>query len=125
MLQRVLLLGFAGALGTVARHGLAGLIHRWAGTSYPCGTLAVNPVGCFMAGLLWSLFEHRWPVPSETRVLVLVGFMGAFTTFSSFIMETNELFQAAGWFPAMGNILLQNGLGLMALVGGFALGRLV
>ncbi len=123
MLYKLLLLALAGSLGTLARYGLAGLIHRTAGTTFPWGTLAVNVLGCFLAGLLWSLFESRWPVTSATRTIVLVGFMGAFTTFSAYILETGALARSAEWLPAMGNIALQNGLGFIALIAGAALAR--
>src|SRR3990172_253106 len=82
MIHKLALLALAGSLGTLARYGLAGLVHRYDGASFPWGTLAVNVTGCFLVGLLAALFESRWPVTGETRVILLVGFMGAFTTFS-------------------------------------------
>jgi fluoride exporter len=125
VLHKLVLLAVAGALGTLARYGLSGLVHRGGGTLFPWGTLAVNVLGCFLAGLLWSLFESRWPVTSETRTVVLVGFMGAFTTFSAYILETGAMVQSAEWLPALGNIALQNGLGFAALFTGAALARLL
>jgi CrcB protein len=86
--------------------------------------VAVNLIGCFLAGLLWTLFETRWAVTGETRTLVLVGFMGAFTTFSAMIFETGELLRSAEWVFAIANMLIQNGLGFIALFAGFTLGRL-
>jgi len=77
-----------------------------------------------LAGLLWTLFENRWAVSGETRTLVLVGFMGAFTTFSAIILETNELLRSAEWVHAAANINMQNGLGFLALFAGVALGRM-
>ena len=125
MTTRLLWLALAGAAGTLARYGIAGLIQRYAGASFPWGTLAVNVSGCFMAGTLWSLFEYRWPVSGEVRAVALIGFMGALTTFSGFALETSELLRAAEWLRAAGNILAQNGLGLAALLAGLALGRLL
>ncbi len=124
-MQKLAWLVLAGALGTLARYGLAGFIHRINGTSFPWGTMVVNLTGCFLAGLLWSLFENRWAVSGETRTIVLVGFMGAFTTFSAFILETGELLRSAEWLHAAANITVQNGLGVVALFIGAALGRLV
>jgi CrcB protein len=95
MFHKVILLALAGATGTLARYGLAGFVHRISGASFPFGTLAVNVIGCFMAGLLWTLFEHRWSVPGETRAILMLGFLGAFTTFSAFILETGELIRSA------------------------------
>ena len=77
-----------------------------------------------MAGLLWTLFQNRWPVSGETRTIVLVGFMGAFTTFSAYILETGEMLRSAEWIYAIGNMVLQNGLGIAALIAGTMLGRL-
>jgi CrcB protein len=125
MIQKLLCLALAGALGTLARYGLAGFVHKVNGVSFPWGTLAVNLTGCFLAGLLWTVFENRWPVSAETRIIVLVGFMGAFTTFSAFILETGELVRAAEWVYAAANIMMQNGLGFAALFVGTALGRMI
>lgn len=125
MWQKLLLLCAAGSLGTLARYGLAGLVQRAAGVSFPWGTLAVNVSGSFAAGVLWSLFQERLPLHGETRIIVMVGFMGAFTTFSAFMVETGELVRAAEWSRAALNLGLQNGLGLTALFLGLALGRAV
>ena len=125
MLQKLGLLALAGALGTLARYGLAGFVHRINGASFPWGTVAVNLTGCFLAGLLWMLFENRWPVPGETRTLVLVGFMGAFTTFSALVLESSELLRSAEWMHAAANVGVQIGLGFVALFAGAVLGRMV
>lgn len=123
MTQRIILLCIAGAAGTLCRYGLAGMIHRIAGTGFPWGTLTVNIMGCFAAGLALALFEHRWPVAPETRIIIMLGFMGAFTTFSTYMLESGELIRTAQYFSAAANIFLQNGLGFAALLAGIALGR--
>lgn len=125
MIQKFLLLALAGSFGTLARYGLAGFVQRINGPSFPWGTLAVNILGCFLAGFLWNLFENRWAVSGETRAIVLVGFMGAFTTFSAFILETGQLMRSSEWMYAAGNLALQNGLGFFALFAGIALARLI
>jgi len=122
-MHKLVLLMLAGSAGTLARYAMAGTVHRLSGAGFPWGTLAVNLTGCFLAGLLWALFEHRWPVHAETRTLVMVGFMGAFTTFSAFILETGELMRSAQWMHVAANLTLQNGLGFAALFLGMALGR--
>ncbi len=124
MMQKLAWLALAGALGTLARYGLAGFIHKINGVSFPWGTVVVNLMGCFLAGLFWSLFENRWPVSGETRTLILVGFMGTFTTFSALILESGELFRSAEWLRSAANLTMQNGLGFFALFVGAALGRL-
>ena len=123
MAQRIILLCIAGAAGTLCRYGLSVLTHRIAGTAFPWGTLAVNIIGCFGAGLLWALFEHRWLIAPETRIIILIGFMGAFTTFSTYMLESAELIRTAQYFSAAANLFLQNGVGLIALLAGIAIGR--
>ena len=125
MLAKIFPIALAGAAGTLSRYALAGWVHRMNATSFPWGTLAVNLSGCFVAGLLWSLFENRWPVSGETRAIIMIGFMGAFTTFSAFILETGELVRAAQWLAAAANIAAQNGLGFIGLMAGIMLGRMV
>ncbi len=125
MLQRVLLIALAGAAGTLSRYGLSGLAQRLGGASFPFGTLAVNTTGCFLAGLFWVLFEHRWPVTAETRTIIMIGFMGAFTTFSSYVLESGELFRSSQWLYGAGNLILQNVLGFGMLLLGAAAGRLI
>jgi CrcB protein len=122
--KKLLFIALAGCVGTLSRYGLVGLVHRLNIFSFPLGTLAVNVTGCFLAGMLWALFESRWPVSGETRTIILVGFMGAFTTFSAYILETGELMRSSEWLYAFGNIALQNGLGFMALFTGALLGRM-
>jgi len=125
MIQKLLLIGLAGALGTLARYGLSGIVQRIAGGTLPWGTLAVNVTGCFLAGLIWALIENRITVSGETRAIILIGFMGAFTTFSTFVLETGELMRDAEWFRAFGNLALQNIIGVLALFAGFAIARYV
>jgi len=124
MIQKLVLLALAGAVGTLARYGLSGLVHRIDGVTFPWGTIVVNVLGCFIVGLLWSLFENRWTISGETRIIILVGFIGAFTTFSAMILESSELIRSAEWFRAVGNITIQNVVGFIALFGGSVLGRL-
>ena len=125
MIQKFAWLAVAGAMGTLSRYGLAGFVNRLNGVSFPWGTVTVNLTGCFLAGLLWSAFAYRWPVSAETRTIILVGFMGAFTTFSTFIFESGELLRSAEWLRLTLNMVMQNGLGIFALFMGTALGRLV
>lgn len=125
MIWKFACLALAGALGTLVRYGIAGFVYRIKGTSFPWGTLAVNLTGCFLAGLLFVLFENRWSVSGETRIFVLVGFMGAFTTFSAFMLETGELLRSAEWMYAASNVAMQNGLGFVALFAGVVLGRML
>lgn len=119
-------LAVAGICGTLARYGLGGFVNsRLPGAAFPWGTLAVNGIGCFAFGLVWPLAEERLLISGETRQIVLIGFMGAFTTFSSFAFETAQLLRDAEWMLAMGNIMSQNVLGIAFMFLGMAVGRMV
>jgi len=124
-LEKLVWIGLAGLLGTYMRYGLSGAVQRACGTSFPCGTLAVNITGCFLFGLVWSLAEDRLSISGEMRTVILIGFMGAFTTFSSFAFETVQLARGAEWALALGNILAQNTIGLACLFLGLVAGRLL
>ena len=125
MNQKLFWLALAGALGTLARYGVAGTAQRAFGGEFPWGTLAANLVGCFLAGLFWSMAESRLSISGQMRTIVLMGFMGAFTTFSAFMLETGELLRDAQWSWALGNIALQNILGLILFFIGLGIGRFI
>jgi len=124
-MQKVLLLAAAGGLGTLCRYGLAGLVQRWTDSMFPWGTATVNIIGCFLFGMLWVVMEERFSVSPETRVIVLTGFMGAFTTFSTYMFETQRLLEDSQYLAAFGNLGLQNGVGLAAVILGLSLGKLI
>jgi CrcB protein len=119
---KLLWIGAAGALGTLARYGLAGIVQRHAGGSFPFGTAAVNIAGCLLAGFLWALAENRLNLGGEIRACVFIGFMGAFTTFSTFILETTELLRSGEYLYAAGNIVFQNAAGVFAFILGMTAG---
>jgi CrcB protein len=125
VLHKLLLIAVAGGLGSLARYGLSSLVQNWTGSVFPFGTVAVNILGCFVFGILVAVSEGRFAVSPETRAMILVGFMGAFTTFSTFIFETAALLEKSQWWLALGNMSLQNFVGLAALILGLLLGRLV
>jgi len=124
-LHKLLLLALAGACGTLARYGLSGAVHGVMGRDFPWGTAAVNLLGCLLFGLVFVLADERQLFRSELRLVLLVGFMGAFTTFSSLIFETGELLRGAQWAYAALNLLGQNILGFAAFYAGASLGRLI
>lgn len=123
MLQRLLLIALAGALGTIARYGLGGLVQKTLGA--PWGTLAVNVLGCFLFGVVWTLADERLVISQDTRVIMLGGFMGAFTTFSTFIFETGDFMRDSEWALATGNIVVQLVVGLVFLFLGVMAGRVL
>ena len=125
MLLKLLLIAAAGGLGSLARYGLSGVVHNWTGSTFPFGTTVVNVLGSLAFGFLVAVMEGRFPISPQTRVIVLIGFMGAFTTFSTLMFETAMLLEDSEWLLAAANLGIQNFIGLLALFLGLAAGRLV
>jgi CrcB protein len=122
-MQKLLLIGLAGALGALTRYSLSGFVQRYSGFTFPVGTLVVNLLGTFLFGFIWSLVEQRLVISVETRVVILSGFLGAFTTFSSFMFETSALVGDGQWGYALLNVAAQIILGMVAIFLGLAAGR--
>ena len=118
LLQRLGLLAVAGALGTLARLGVYALVGSMGLGRLPVATMVVNVLGCLAFGLVWALAEQQGRIPEGVRWLLLTGFMGAFTTFSTFAFETGHLISQGRPLAAAANILLSNALG----IGAFFLG---
>lgn len=124
-MSKILLLCLAGGLGSLSRYTLAGVIQRLLGAGFPLGTFVVNILGCFLFGLVWGAFEDRLALPPESRTIILTGFMGAFTTFSTFIFESVNLLATSQFFYAIANLTGQIIIGIILLWLGLYLGRLV
>jgi CrcB protein len=125
MTQRLLLIALAGALGTLARYGLSGVVQKLAGGDFPWGTFVVNMLGCFLFGVVWTLADERLVISQDQRIVMLGGFMGAFTTFSTFIFDTGSFVRDSQWIMASGNVLLQTAIGLAFLFLGILAGRVL
>jgi fluoride exporter len=122
-MTKILWLALAGALGTLARAGLTRLVQRAVGLGFPWGTLTVNLVGSLLFGLVWAVTERRLTGAAELRLVFLTGFMGAFTTFSTLVFDTTALIQQERIGAALGNLALQNLLGLICVGVGLWAGR--
>ena len=105
-----------GGLGAAARYGMASVIHTPSLGDFPSTTLTVNLVGCFAIGFAATLLDPFEPANSTLRLAVLTGFLGGFTTFSSFGLETVKLVQSGQHGSALGYVLLRN-IGGLCLVG--------
>ena len=95
-----------GALGAMLRYGLTGWLQAVTGAVFPVGTLAVNVIGSLIIGALLELGTGRFLMSVETRLLLTTGFCGGLTTFSTFSYETLVLLQGRQWLEAVGNLLL-------------------
>ena len=123
-MERLLFLFAAGGLGTLARYGVATWVQRTTTTDFPWGIVAVNAIGSFVPGLLYTLAEEHNRLTGELRIAVLVGFIGAFTTFSPFAFDTGQLIREDRYMWAVGNMILNNAIGLSLVFVGIWIGRL-
>lgn len=125
MSNKLLAMALAGSLGTLSRYGLSEALYAVLGRSFPWGTYAVNMLGCLLYGLVWGLSVDRALINDEIRMVILVGFMGSFTTFSSLIFDSEVLLLEHRWLALAANLMGQNILGFAALFAGRMLARLV
>lgn len=122
LLYRCLLIALAGSIGALARFGISAAVHRLGAGAFPWGTALVNALACLAIGYLWALGEHRLTFSPGARAAVFIGFLGSFSTFSTYMIETVRMIDdRPGW--AIANILLQNLGGLLLTLAGYALGR--
>jgi len=120
---KLLAIAGGGGAGAVCRYLLATGAQKLTGTDFPLGTLMVNVIGCFFLGLLGYLLTGPLVVREEYRLALLVGFLGGFTTFSTFGFDTFSLLNDGQRGLAFANIFLSNGLGLLAVWLGYRLGE--
>ena len=114
-----------GATGTVIRYVLSGAAYRIFGVGFPYGTFAVNLIGCFILGFLASFTERKFFLDTNARLLLMVGFCGAFTTFSTFILETANLIKDGEATRAFLNVILSVVIGFIVLRLGVLLGEIL
>jgi fluoride exporter len=122
---RSLWIGAAGFLGAVSRYQVEGLIgRRWPG-AFPWGTLAVNLTGCFILGFTFTLLTERFLPHPDLRSAITIGFIGAYTTFSTFAFEALRLGQEGAVGIAALNVVVSVAAGLAAVWGGIVVGRTI
>lgn len=114
-----------GGVGTIARYVSSGCVYQWLGPRFPFGTLAVNLLGCFLIGVFAVLTEKKFLFSPELRVLGFAGFLGGFTTFSTFIFETANLVRDGEGLLALGNVLLSVCAGFAVFHLGVLLGEVI
>jgi CrcB protein len=105
-MNNILFVAIGGALGASMRYGVTVLMISLLGKGFPYATLLVNVIGSFVMGILFSLIEHDMMADLPWRSLFGIGLLGAFTTFSTFSLDTLLLLQDGDWLKAMLNILL-------------------
>lgn len=121
----LLLVGAGGFFGAIARYVVDGWVATATGGGFPWGTLVVNVSGSFVLGVLFAMSVERDMLPAAIRAPVLIGFIGAYTTFSTLTLESWRLVESGSYVAAVGNIGGSMVLGMLAVVSGLAIGRLV
>jgi fluoride exporter len=124
-MKLILAIAAGGACGAVARHYVAAQVTQWMGTGFPWGILTANILGSFLMGVLIEAMALAWSPAQEVRAFLIVGCLGAFTTFSTFAMDIVLLYERGQVLGAAVYIGSSVGLSVLALVGGLHLMRVV
>lgn len=117
-----LFIAIGGAAGALLRYIVSGLAYAYLGETFPWGTLAVNLIGSFLIGFLWQLFDQL-VVSANTRVFLLTGVLGAFTTFSTYSLETFNLLRDGEVKLGLINVVVSTAAGLVTVFLGFVAAR--
>jgi CrcB protein len=118
---KIFLIALFGAIGTLARYGLQGVVQIRMGGAFPYGTLLINLSGCFLLGLIGQLTLNRMLVSADMRMAIAVGFFGGYTTFSSFGWETAKMLEDGEWLRATTYVGASVIVGLLLSIAGIRL----
>ncbi len=121
----LLLVGLGGFAGAISRYLVDGLVSDRTGGGFPWGTLVVNATGSFLLGLLFAMTAERAILPAEIRGPVMIGFIGAYTTFSTYMLESWILIEGGSYLPALANLGGSIVIGLVAVAAGLIIGRAI
>jgi CrcB protein len=121
----LLLIGLGGFAGAISRYLVDGFVADRTAGAFPWGTLAVNLSGSFVLGLLFAMTAERAILPADIRGPVMIGFIGAYTTFSTFMLESWILIENGSYVPAIANLGGSVLLGLAAVLAGLTIGRAI
>jgi len=121
--MKFLLILAGGGVGSLARYLAGTAVTARLGARFPVGTMVVNVTGCFLIGLLMTLLTERWQPHPNWRLALVVGFLGGYTTFSSFEWETYAAVRDGGFWIGLGNVVGSVTLGYAAVWVGALLGR--
>lgn len=122
---QILAIAIGGALGAVSRYIIIGLITDWLGKNFPYGTLAVNVIGSFFIGVLYVIVVQKMHVSPELKSIMVVGFLGAFTTFSTFSLEAFNFINEGLVLNAITYILSSVILCIMSVWAGVSVAKLI
>ena len=121
--MELVLVGIGGFFGAIARRVVDVVVTERAGVTFPLGTLVINVSGSFVVGLLFAWMLERDVLPMSLRAPLMIGFLGAYTTFSTWMLESWRLVEDGAWALAVLNLAGSVAIGLIAVVAGLAVGR--
>jgi len=122
--MKFLYIGMGGALGAILRYVISGFTFRFFDKMFPWGTLSVNLIGAFIIGFLYTFFEYL-KIDSSLKIFVFVGILGAFTTFSTYCLETVNLLRDGEYKYALINIIISNITGILLVILGIVIARMM
>jgi CrcB protein len=125
MMENFLLISLGAVFGANARYWLGTWVAQKWGSTFPVGTLLINVTGSFLLGLFMTLATERFLIDPRWRLLVAVGFLGAYTTFSTFTYESFNLLFKGQWLPGLLNLLGSSLLGILAVGLGVFIGKTI
>ena len=123
--MKFLAIGLGGFLGAIARHSISRFTQSYFGSTFPWGTLAVNISGSFLIGVVYSIAAEKFIIYPHLRAVLLIGFIGSYTTFSAFSLETFTLMESGNLLQAAANVFMSLTICLVAVYSGTLVGRLV
>jgi fluoride exporter len=121
----LLLIALGGAAGSVTRYVVDTWVSERVASAFPWGTFVINMSGSFLVGVLFALAIERNALPASIRPPLMIGFLGAYTTFSTLTLETWRLVEGGATWLAAANVLGSAALGVLAMVFGLAVGRVL
>jgi CrcB protein len=119
------LIGLGGFAGAISRYLVDGFVTDRTGGGFPWGTLVINATGSFVIGLLFTMTAERAILPADLRGPLMIGFIGAYTTFSTYMLESWQLIESGSYGPAIANLGGSVAIGLVAVAAGLIVGRAV
>jgi CrcB protein len=117
------MIGIGGALGAIARYQVTAMIQTRFPVAFPWGTFVVNVSGCLLLGMITTILSERFVLYPNWRFLIPIGFIGAYTTFSTFELETFQAMNSGAWLVGGLNVILSVAAGYAALWLGVVLAR--
>ncbi len=123
MMKTALIIGLGGFLGSVSRYYSQQLASKLLPGTFPFGTFLVNIVGCLLIGITYAYLQKQRAVPAEWNLFLLVGFIGSYTTYSTFALEKVQLLQSGDYLTVSSYLILSVAIGLIATWAGIYLVR--